>query len=96
MTTSSAMPAKSTPTQLTESTSEAHMAASKLMISMVSDLLAVWNHQPARAAGSEVHSRHGAISGPPLRDFPGIGGDDRLWRDLSLVGGRGSAGPLRR
>jgi hypothetical protein len=35
----------------TESTSEAHMAASELMISMVSELLAVWDHQPARGYG---------------------------------------------
>jgi hypothetical protein len=35
----------------TESTSEAHMAASELMISMVSELLAVWDRQPARGYG---------------------------------------------
>ncbi|MGH3826424.1 MAG: hypothetical protein ACRDQX_04510 [Pseudonocardiaceae bacterium] len=35
----------------TESTPEAHMAASELMISMVSELLAVWDHQPARGYG---------------------------------------------
>lgn len=35
----------------TESTSESHMAASELMISMVSKLLAVWDQQPARGYG---------------------------------------------
>ncbi|MGH3851706.1 MAG: hypothetical protein ACRDRT_18775 [Pseudonocardiaceae bacterium] len=35
----------------TESTAEAHMAASELMISMVSELPAVWDHQPARGYG---------------------------------------------
>jgi hypothetical protein len=35
----------------TESTSESHMAASELMISMVSELLAVWDQQPARGYG---------------------------------------------
>ncbi|MBV9140344.1 MAG: hypothetical protein JO115_05420 [Pseudonocardiales bacterium] len=35
----------------TESTPEAHLAASELMISMVSELLAVWDHQPARGHG---------------------------------------------
>jgi hypothetical protein len=35
----------------TESTSEAYMAASELMISMVSELFAVWDHQPARGYG---------------------------------------------
>ena len=35
----------------TESTPETHMAASELMISMVSELLAVWDQQPARGYG---------------------------------------------
>jgi hypothetical protein len=35
----------------TESTAESHMAASELMISMVSELLAVWDGKPARGYG---------------------------------------------
>lgn len=35
----------------TESTPDAHMAASELMISMVSELVAVWDGQPARDYG---------------------------------------------
>jgi hypothetical protein len=35
-----------------ESTAESHMAASELMISMVSELLAVWDGQPARGYGA--------------------------------------------
>lgn len=35
----------------TESTSESHMAASELMISMISELFAVWDQQPARGYG---------------------------------------------
>ncbi|MGH3813558.1 MAG: hypothetical protein ACRDUV_14085 [Pseudonocardiaceae bacterium] len=35
----------------TESTSESHMAASELMISMVDELFAVWDQQPARGYG---------------------------------------------
>ncbi|MGH3966313.1 MAG: hypothetical protein ACRDRY_24225 [Pseudonocardiaceae bacterium] len=35
----------------TESTSESHMAASELMISMISSLFAVWDQQPARGYG---------------------------------------------
>jgi hypothetical protein len=35
----------------TESTAESHMAASELMISMVSELLAVWDGQAARGYG---------------------------------------------
>lgn len=35
----------------TESTSESHMAASELMISMIDELLAVWDQQPARGYG---------------------------------------------
>lgn len=35
----------------TESTSESHMAASELMVSMVGELLAVWDQQPARSYG---------------------------------------------
>lgn len=34
-----------------ESTSEAHMAASELMISMISELVAIWDQQPARGYG---------------------------------------------
>jgi hypothetical protein len=37
------------PLDFTASTSEAHMAASELMILMVSELLAVWHQQSARA-----------------------------------------------
>lgn len=35
----------------TESTSQSHMAASELMISMISELFAVWDRQPARGHG---------------------------------------------
>lgn len=35
----------------TESTSESHMAASELMISMINKLFAVWDQQPARGYG---------------------------------------------
>lgn len=35
----------------TESTAESHLAASELMISMVSELLAVWDGKPARGYG---------------------------------------------
>ncbi len=35
----------------TESTAESHMAASELMLSMISELLAVWDGQPARGYG---------------------------------------------
>ncbi|MGH3529840.1 MAG: hypothetical protein ACRDS0_31495 [Pseudonocardiaceae bacterium] len=35
----------------TESTSQAHVAASELMISMISELFAVWDQQPARGHG---------------------------------------------
>ncbi|HEU0086857.1 MAG TPA: hypothetical protein VFQ77_04295 [Pseudonocardiaceae bacterium] len=35
----------------TESTSESHMAASELMISMVEEVFAVWDGQPARGYG---------------------------------------------
>lgn len=34
-----------------ESTSQAHMAASHLMLSLISELLAVWDGQPARGYG---------------------------------------------
>lgn len=34
-----------------QSTSEAHMAASLLMLSMIDTLIAVWDGQPARAYG---------------------------------------------
>ncbi|MGH3934291.1 MAG: hypothetical protein ACRDS1_04825 [Pseudonocardiaceae bacterium] len=37
--------------EFTESTSQAHMAASELMISMISELFAVWDQQPARGHG---------------------------------------------
>ena len=46
----------------TESTSESHMAASELMISMISELFAVWDQQPARGYGGTAdivaHARH--------------------------------------
>ncbi|MGH3997643.1 MAG: hypothetical protein ACRDTJ_09300 [Pseudonocardiaceae bacterium] len=52
----------------TESTSESHMAASELMISMVSELFAVWDQQPARGYGGTAdvvaHARH---RGRPVR-----------------------------
>lgn len=35
----------------TQSTSQSHMAASELMISMISELFAVWDQQPARGRG---------------------------------------------
>lgn len=39
------------PLDFTESTPESHMAASELMIAMVSELFAVWDGQPARSYG---------------------------------------------
>lgn len=52
----------------TESTSESHMAASELMISMISELFAVWDQQPARGYGGTAdvvaHARH---RGRPVR-----------------------------
>lgn len=51
-----------------ESTSEAHMAASELMISMVSELLAVWDQQPARAYGGTADVvAHARDQGRPVR-----------------------------
>lgn len=51
-----------------ESTSEAHMAASELMISMISELLAVWDHQPARAYGGTADVvAHARDHGCPVR-----------------------------
>lgn len=48
--------------EFTESNPEAHMAASTLMISMINELFAVWDHQPARGhAGTAdiiTHARH--------------------------------------
>lgn len=35
----------------TESTAQSHMAASELMVTMVSELLAVWDQRPARSYG---------------------------------------------
>ena len=37
--------------QFTESTSESHMAASKLMVEAANELYAVWDGQPARSYG---------------------------------------------
>lgn len=63
-----------------ESTSEAHMAASELMISMISELLAVWDQQPARAYGGNrgrrrARPRTGADSADHLasRRIPRLG-----------------------
>ena len=53
---------------LTESTSEAHMAASELMISMISELLAVWDQQPARGYGGTADVvAHARDQGRPVR-----------------------------
>lgn len=52
----------------TESTSEAHMAASELMISMINELLAVWDQQPARAYGGTADVvAHARDQGRPVR-----------------------------
>jgi hypothetical protein len=52
----------------TESTSEAHMAASELMISMIGELLAVWDQQPARAYGGTADVvAHARNQGRPVR-----------------------------
>ncbi len=52
----------------TESTPEAHMAASELMISLVTELLAVWDHQPARAYGGTADVvAHARDQGRPVR-----------------------------
>lgn len=51
-----------------ESTSESHMAASELMISMVSELFAVWDHQPARGSGGTADVvAHAHDRGRPVR-----------------------------
>nr|ASV46841.1 hypothetical protein [uncultured bacterium] len=54
--------------EFTESTPESHMAASELMISMISELFAVWDKQPARGHGGTadvVAHAHGR--GRPVR-----------------------------
>lgn len=72
------------------------LGAPKLMISMLSNLLADGTTSPPAPPVARFAAGRGAISGPPLRDFPGTGGDDRLWRDQGPVGGRSSADPVRR
>ena len=52
----------------TESTSESHMAASELMISMVDELFAVWDQQPARGYGGTADVvAHARARGRPVR-----------------------------
>ena len=52
----------------TESSPESHMAASALMISMISKLFAVWDHQPARGhAGTAEVITHARDHGLPVR-----------------------------
>ncbi|MGH3922567.1 MAG: hypothetical protein ACRDTT_06815 [Pseudonocardiaceae bacterium] len=52
----------------TESTSESHMAASELMISMISELFAVWDQQPARGYGGTADVvAHARDRGRPVR-----------------------------
>jgi hypothetical protein len=52
----------------TESTSEAHMAASELMVSMVSELVAVWDQQPPRGHGGTADVvAHARDRGRPVR-----------------------------
>jgi hypothetical protein len=52
----------------TESTPKAHMAASELMISMISELLAVWDQQPARGYGGTADVvAHARDHGRPVR-----------------------------
>lgn len=54
--------------QFTESTSESHMAASELMISMVGELFAVWDQQPARGYGGTAEIvAHAHEQGRPVR-----------------------------
>ncbi|MGH3525164.1 MAG: hypothetical protein ACRDU4_20625 [Mycobacterium sp.] len=54
--------------EFTESTSESHMAASELMISMVSELFAVWDQQPARGHGGTADVvAHACELGRPVR-----------------------------
>jgi hypothetical protein len=51
-----------------ESTPEAHMAASELMISMISELLAVWDQHPARGHGGTADAvAHARDRGRPVR-----------------------------
>lgn len=52
----------------TESTSESHMAASALMISLISELFAVWDQQPARGYGGTADVvAHARERGRPVR-----------------------------
>lgn len=52
----------------TESTSESHMAASGLMISMINELFAVWDQQPARGYGGTADVvAHAQEHGRPVR-----------------------------
>lgn len=54
--------------EFTESTSESHMAASELMISMISELFAVWDQQPARGHGGTADVvAHAHERGRPVR-----------------------------
>jgi hypothetical protein len=51
-----------------ESSTDSHMAASKLMISMISELFAVWDHQSARGhAGTADIVAHARERGRPVR-----------------------------
>lgn len=53
--------------KFTESTPESHMAASTLMISMISELFAVWDQQPARGhAGTADVVTHAREHGLPV------------------------------
>ncbi|MGH3897223.1 MAG: hypothetical protein ACRDTA_03035 [Pseudonocardiaceae bacterium] len=54
--------------EFTESTADSHMAASKLMISMISELFAVWDQQPARGHGGTADVvTHARERGLPVR-----------------------------
>ncbi|MBV9161422.1 MAG: hypothetical protein JO281_07715 [Pseudonocardiales bacterium] len=54
--------------EFTESTSESHMAASELMISMINELFAVWDQQPARGPGGTAEVvAHARDHGRPVR-----------------------------
>ncbi|MGH3692400.1 MAG: hypothetical protein ACRDRX_00065 [Pseudonocardiaceae bacterium] len=54
--------------EFTESNPESHMAASALMISMISELIAVWAHQPARGhAGTADVITHARQHQRPIR-----------------------------
>lgn len=57
-----------------ESTSEAHMAASELMISIIDELVAVWDGQPARGYGGTADVVHEARTrGVPVQAIWPVG-----------------------